>query len=426
MTVCVHGLGYIGLSTAAMFANNDHEVVGYDTDSALRARLRSGEFSTTEPSLSRYVERALSDGLSVRDVPVEADYHVVCVPTPFDREAGEADLQYVDQVGRTVAELVRPGDVVVLESTVPPGTTAGRLAPVLERSGLEPGEDFGLAYTPETVLPGNTVHELRTNDRIVGGVNCASRTAVADLFEPLTTGTVHRAPDATTAEFAKLVQNAFRYVNIAYANVLALMADDYGVNVRDSIDLANNHPRVDILSPGPGVGGHCLPVDPLFLRSGSDRTALVDSAKAANDRMPAYVADRLASAIDGVTGSTVAILGIAYKGNVADTRNSPGLAVARELRSPTRVRRQVADGGGKAVEIRLTDPRASVDDHDLVPLSVALTGADAAVVTADHDEYAELDPEVVEPAMEGDTVLDTLDVLDTDRWADAGLDIVGI
>jgi len=426
VTVCVHGLGYIGLATAAMFANNGHEVVGYDTDPALRAELESGEVSTTEPSLTRYVERALDVGLDVQDAPVEADYHVICVPTPFDPGTGGADLQYVEQAGRTIAELVRPGDVVVLESTVPPGTTASRLGPILDRSGLEPGRDLGLGYTPETVLPGNTVHELLTNDRIVSGVDRASRTAVADLFEPLTTGTVHRAPDATTAEFVKLVQNAFRYVNIAYANTLALMADDYGVDVREGIELANNHPRVDILSPGPGVGGHCLPVDPLFLQSGSDWTALIDSAKKMNDRMPAYVADLLASEINGVTGSTIGILGIAYKGNVADTRNSPGLAVARELRSPARVRRYATDGAGKRVNIRITDPRADVDDHDLVSLSAALTGADAAVVTADHDEYADLDPEAVAHAMEGDTVLDTLDVLDADRWADAGLDVIGL
>lgn len=424
MTVCVHGLGYIGLSTAAMFANNEHEVVGYDTDPELRTRLQSRDFSTTEPSLTRYVERALADGFDVRDAPTPADYHVICVPTPFDREAGEADLQHVDEVGRTVSELIRPDDVVVLESTVPPGTTETRLAPILAQSGHQPGSDFGVGYTPETVLPGNTVRELLTNDRIVGGINRASRNAVVDLFDPLTTGTVHRAPDATTAEFVKLVQNAFRYVNIAYANALALLADDYGIDVWDSIDMANSHPRVDILSPGPGVGGHCLPVDPLFLCGGSDRTELIDSAKSTNDQMPAYVANRLRSVLNDVGGSTVAVLGIAYKGNVADTRNSPGLAVAQAFKSQPLTRQHTTDGGWNPIKVRLTDPCVSDDHHDLVSLESALVGADAAVITAGHDEYAELDPQKVKHAMDGDTIFDTLNILDTEHWSDAGLNVV--
>jgi len=424
MSVCVHGLGYIGLATASLFANNGHEVVGYDTDPDLRAQIRSGEVSTAEPSLNQYVERALANGLEVRDQPVAADHQIICVPTPIDQKTGEADLTYVKQVGDTLTELVRPGDVVVLESTVPPGTTQDCLAPILAGSGYEPGTEFGVGYTPETVLPGNTVHELLTNDRIVGGVDRESRSAIVDLFDPVTSGTVYCAPDATTAEFAKLAQNAFRYVNVAYANALALLADEYSIDVRDATDLANNHPRVDILSPGPGVGGHCLPIDPLFLRAGSEGDELIDCAKATNSRMPEYVVDRLETELGGLGDATVAVLGIAYKGNVSDTRNSPGLAVARELRTPTETRAQAADGGWSDVETRLTDPYVGDNREGLVSLTTALTGAGAAVITTGHDEYAELDPERIDRLMNGGLVFDTVDLLDPNRWTNTAIDVV--
>lgn len=425
MSVCVHGLGYIGLATASLFANNGHGVKGYDTDTELRNRLRAGDVRTTEPSLTRYVERALADGITVVDDPVPADYHVVCVPTPIDEHDEEADLTYVTQAVRNIAAVIRPDDVVVLESTVPPGTTR-QMAPVLAKSGYEPGIDFGLGYTPETVLPGNTVDELVTNDRIVGGIDTASTEAIVDLFDPLTSGTVHRAPDATTAEFVKLVQNAHRYVNIAYANMLALLANELDVDVRGTISLANRHPRVDILSPGPGVGGHCLPVDPHFLSSQTGRAGLLEAAEETNERMPEYVVDRLAAELGGLADTSLALLGIAYKGNVADTRNSPGLAVFRELQSQTHPPEQVADGGWTAVDVDITDARVDGERDDLVPLQAALDGADAAIITAGHDRYTNLDPGWVAERMAGTFVLDTLGILDGERWARAGLDVVGL
>lgn len=426
MTVCVHGLGYIGLSTAALFANNGFDVVGYDSDQDRRRELRRGELDIKESELSAYVERALADGLDIQEEVSPANYHLVCVPTPYNHEEERADLSYVKTVSSTVASIIRPDDVVVLESTVPPGATRSTVAPILATSGFTPGEDVELAYAPETVLPGNTITELRTNDRVVGGITATSTRATKELFDPVTDGTVYEAPNATTAEFVKVVQNAFRDVNIAFANELALIARDYGVDIRDAIRLANKHPRVKILEPGPGVGGHCIPVDPLFLGQASDETVLIDCARRVNSRMPSHVVDLLIDELGELSEMVVAVLGIAYKGNVADTRNSPGLAIARQLETVTVEPTHAADGGWRGIEVRLTDPHVTDSQYNLVPLTTALYGANAAIIATAHDEFAALDPCHVGDLLSQKVVVDTLDVLDTERWNDHGFRIVDL
>jgi len=426
MELCVHGLGYIGLATASLFVHNGHEVTGYDTDDRVRRRLERGEPEVTEAELDSYVRDALDSELTVNSHPVPAEYHLICVPTPYDRDAGRADLQYVEAAARNVRPLLRADDVVVLESTVPPGTTAGVVSPILAQSGLEPGSDIGLGYVPETMLPGNAVTELRSNDRILGGIDADSTAAIEELYGTVPTGDLRVAPDATTAEFVKLVQNAFRDVNIAYANTLALIARDYGVDVREAIRLANNHPRVDILRPGPGVGGHCLPVDPLFLGERSDETRLVDAARGVNDRMPGYVADLVAEALGTLEDKTIAILGVAYKGNVDDTRNSPGLEIARILSDPHTAALRIADGGMGATEVRLCDPHVTSPMLELEPLDDALDGADAAILASAHDEFADLDPRHVGSLLDERVLVDPLDLVDSDSWEQHGFELVGI
>lgn len=426
MTVCVHGLGYVGISTAALFANHGHEVTGFDVDDDVVSGLRRGESHVGEPELDAFVERALSTGLTASDRVVPADHHMVCVPTPFDEDAGEADLAYVEAAGRNIAPVLRPGDAVVLESTVPPGTTTSRFRRTLEESGLSAGEDFHLAYSPETVMPGNTVPELRANDRIVGGIDDESTSTVAALYENVTEGEVHETPSATTAEFVKVAQNAARDVEIAFANTLALIADDYGIDVRTAIELANEHPRVDVLDPGPGVGGHCLPFDPLFLQQGSEQTDLVDAARTVNDRMPGYVVDKLLRAIEGTRDPTVAVLGVAYKGNTADVRNSPGLEIARQLDGATTPPLSLADGGHPDVSVRLHDPHASDATLALKSLNDAIDGVDGIVVGAGHDEFAALDPARIGDAVDRRLVVDPVDVLDHDGWRRHGFEVIGL
>jgi UDP-N-acetyl-D-mannosaminuronic acid dehydrogenase len=435
MKICVHGIGYIGLATAALFANAGHEVVGYDPDERLVSELRAGNPRTTEAALRTFVLDALEDGFDPSTEPVEADCHLVCVPTPYDEASKTADLTYVEAAGRTVADYLRSGDLVILESTVPPGTTEGVFASVLETSGLTAGVDFALAHCPEMVLPGNITYEIVHNDRLIGGIDSASTDRAVDLYEPLVEGTIHRAPDATTAEFAKLAQNAYRDVNIAFANELARVAHDYGIRSRDAIALANVHPRVDILHPGPGVGGHCLPIDPWFLGQGSDSLDIVESARRVNEGMVEFVTDLLEAELGDLSGTSIAVLGVAYKGNVDDSRHSPGLRFAERLRSiqsvsESEVGATATDGGqtghDTGVDVRLSDPH--VDDHDgslgLVSLDDALRDVDAVVVTAAHDEFRDLDPERVAELVARPLVVDTLACLDAAAWRDAGFDYV--
>jgi UDP-N-acetyl-D-mannosaminuronic acid dehydrogenase len=449
-TVCVHGLGYIGLPTAAMLANYGHRVSGYDTATAVRSKLRDGDIHLEEPGLRAFVTQALeSESLEIVDDVVEAKYHIVCVPTPFDTSSKTPDLEYVRSAGHAVADQVRNGDTVILESTVPPGTTTDVFRPIIEESGLEAGTDFALVHCPETVLPGNIITELRENNRIIGGVNGVSTESAVRLYDSFVEGEVRTVSDPTVAEFVKLIQNTFRDVNIGLANEISRLAADYGVDARETIELANSHPRVGIHQPGPGVGGHCLPIDPWFLGYDSDQLDLVATARRINDGMSGYVIDLLADALGTLQGRRIAVLGIAYKGNVGDTRMSPGLKIVEEMRqrvdpSPTETDGETdaveaaSDGGSVAetsgddrgrsdvdgdVQIAIHDPHVVDSDVDLVELNTALEGADAAVITTDHDEFEQLDPASFRERMAGRLVVDTKDVLNPQAWSAAGFEV---
>jgi UDP-N-acetyl-D-mannosaminuronic acid dehydrogenase len=408
--VCVHGLGYIGLPTAAMLTSNGHDVIGFDTDEAVRDRIERLDLRFDEPELHSLVSDALDSGnLVLAGEPRPADYHLVCVPTPFDAERKRADLSAVEAASEGIADELMAGDTVVVESTVPPGTTAERVRPILEAGGLTAGEDFLLAYSPETVLPGDVARELRENDRIVGGIDDAATRSAVDLYDSFVDATIYTT-DATTAEFAKLAQNTFRDVNIALANEFAKLARDYGIDSREAIRLGNTHPRVDIHRPGPGVGGHCVPVDPWFLAEGSDRTELVECARRVNDGMVPYVVELVRSHLGDLEGRRIAVLGVAYKGNVADVRQSPTLRLADEL----------AETGADA---RFHDPHVE-DGHDpLSSLADATGDADAIVIMTDHDDYRNLDPDRIAERMRTPVVVDAKAMIDREAWTETGFDV---
>lgn len=420
-SVCVHGLGYIGLPTAAMLAENGHTVTGYDVDDDLIDRLGAGDVPVDEPGLGAFVESALSGSLSVSSEPVVAEYHLICVPTPLDD--GRADISYVKAAGETVADILREDDTVVLESTVPPGTTVDVLAPVLEKSGLRPGE-FSLAYSPETVLPGNLLAELKNNDRAVGGIDETAVSRTVALYESFVEGDLRTTTDPTLCEFVKLSQNTYRDVNIALANELAMVAADYGLDSREAIALANHHPRVNLHQPGPGVGGHCIPIDPLFLGQHSDKLDLIERARAVNDGMADYVTDLLEERVGSLTDASIAVLGVAYKGNVGDARESPGLHLAEVLQKRARATAAPGGGGDSMVDVRLEDPHVTDQRFALSSRPEALADADAVVIATDHDAYTELDPTDVAERLAGDLVIDTKALLDRAAWEAAGLTLV--
>ncbi|GAA0522536.1 UDP-N-acetyl-D-mannosaminuronic acid dehydrogenase [Halorubrum aquaticum] len=430
-TVCVHGLGYIGLPTAAMLANSGHDVRGYDVDDELVASLRDGDVGLDEPGLADFVARALDDGsLTIVDEVRPAEYHLVCVPTPFDAAERRADLAYVRAASRAIRPVLREGDTVVLESTVPPGATRSQMRPILEESGLSADGDFGLAHCPETVLPGNIIAELRANDRIVGGMTDAATASSVALYESFVDGEIRVTDGPTTAEFVKLIQNTARDVNVGLANEIARIAHDYGIDSREAIEMANGHPRVDILRPGPGVGGHCLPIDPWFLGEGSDALDLISTARRVNDGMVGFVVELLRELVSELHGKRIAVLGAAYKGNVDDTRMSPGLALARELQHGPEATAPATDGGvseaknvSRATSVAVHDPHVADATLDLRDLGDATRDADAIAVVTDHDEFADLDPVELAGRMAEPNVVDATGILELDRWRDAGFSV---
>jgi UDP-N-acetyl-D-mannosaminuronic acid dehydrogenase len=424
-TVCVHGLGYIGLPTAAMIANFDHQVYGYDADDDVVDELSNGGIHIEEPGLRAFVTQAIESGnLEIVDEVVEAKYHVICVPTPFDKETKDPDLSYVETAGEAVLPHLREGDTVILESTVPPGTTVDVLQPILEESGLDAGQDFALVHCPETVLPGNIITELKENNRVLGGVNGLSTESAVRLYDSFVEGEIRTTSDPTTAEFVKLIQNTFRDTNIALANEISKIAADYDINSREAIDMANQHPRVDILQPGPGVGGHCLPIDPWFLEAGSDELDLIETARKVNDGMSRYVTDLLEEELGSLQGSKIAVLGVAYKPNVCDTRMSPGLKLARELPEMASSEAGVAAAdGGSPVDVAIHDPHVSDPTLDLVPFEEAICDADGIVITTGHDEFGEIEPETIRSDADEALLVDTAAILDDSEWNEEDIDL---
>ena len=403
---CVVGLGYVGLPTAAVLASTGLPVLGVDTNEAVISGLNGGGCHLQEPGLHDLLRGGLEAGtLRVETQPKPSDVFVICVPTGL--AAGPvADLAHVRAASEQVVEHLRPGTLVILESTVPPGTTLQIVGPIMTQSGLRLGEDLFLAHCPERVMPGRLLAELRGNDRVIGGADPISAKLARQLYARFVEGDVHLT-DATSAELVKLSENAFRDVNIAFANELAAVADTVGVDVWDVIRLANLHPRVNILQPGPGVGGDCIPVDPWFIvQSAPEACGLLRAARAINDEAPR----RLAALILRLLGDLpprVAILGAAYKGGVADTRSSPAAAVVEELER-------------SGVQVRVTDPRATCFCRPLCDLPAAVADASLLAVLADHPEYVRLEPRALAELTPARVVVDARRCLDAGAWQAAG------
>jgi UDP-N-acetyl-D-mannosaminuronic acid dehydrogenase len=410
MKLCVVGLGHVGLPLALLFAR-EHTVVGVDVDEQLVAALNRGELSTEEPAIRALFER-VGDDFTARTEPVPADAYLLAVPTPLDADADVADLSHVIAATESVGRVLSRGALVVLVSTVPPGTTDELVAPLLARTADT--DDFLLAHCPERALPGNTLAEMTGNSRLVGGIDDASTAAASDLFGVVAEGPVHETT-ARLAEFVKLTENTYRDVNIALANELATVAERVGIDGHRAIDLANEHPRVDVHRPGPGVGGHCITIDPLFLAQSAHSTRLLSTARAVNDGMAIHAVGLVretlgeASVVSVADGRrpTVTLLGVAYKGDVSDTRETPALPITRLLQSA-------------GYEVRVYDPHVESFAVEPVSLPEAVTDSDCLLLVTDHAAFHELDPAGIGEAMATRTLVDSRNHLDADRWREAG------
>ena len=394
--VAVIGLGYIGLPTAAVLAARGIDVVGVDVNAATVAAVSRGEVPFVEPDLGVSVADAVSAGRLVASTEMpEADAFVIAVPTPFNPDH-TADLTYVMAAVEAIAGRLRGGEVVVLESTSPPGTTLlvserlAELRPDLVLPHQGPAPDVFVAHCPERVLPGRIMTEMVLNDRVVGGISPACGDVAASLYRVFCEGQI-LVTDAASAEMAKLVENAYRDVNIAFANELSTVCDTLGLDVWEVVRLANHHPRVNVLKPGPGVGGHCIAVDPWFIVSAAPQQArLMRTAREVNDAKPGYVARQVATSVEGRPAPTIACLGLAYKANIDDLRESPALEIVYDLRNVLPDARLLVC---EPYVEKLPPGLAALDLVELVELDEALASADVVVLLVDHDAFRAVTPE---------------------------------
>lgn len=406
-TVAVIGLGYIGLPTAAILATNGLDVIGVDVSHKTVDAVNDGRVPFVEPDLGIHVAGAVSQGrLKATTETPPADAFIVAVPTPF-LEDKSADLGYIEAAARGIAPVLQGGELVILESTSPPGATRHlgeyivALRPDLSLDGTDGKPAILLAHCPERVLPGKVMIELVTNDRIVGGLTPQAAELAKELYSVFCQGEILLTDDVT-AEMAKLVENSYRDVNIAFANELSIISDKLGVNVWELIRLANHHPRVNILQPGPGVGGHCIAVDPWFIVAAApEESQLIKTAREVNDSKPGWVVDQLIRALEGAPeNASIAVLGLAFKADIDDLRESPAIQIAVDIagRLPSH-RIRVAEPHVASLPVSLE----RMPNVDLVDLESAVEHAHVVVVLVDHDEVRGLDPEI----FVGKTVIDT-------------------
>ena len=490
--IAVIGLGYVGLPTALLFAGAGVDVLGVDINPELVAALEAGQCPVEEPGLPELLRQVLASGrFRVTQRLESRDVYILTVPTPLDRETGGADLSAVRRAAEMVAAVARPGQMVILESTVPPGTLQRLVRPIIE--ARVPGLDY--VFSPERVLPGRILIELPSNPRLIGADSPRAAERARALYATFVRGEI-RVTDPTTAELVKLMENTYRDVNIALANEFALAAERLGVDVWEAIELANLHPRVNVHRPGPGVGGHCIPVDPWFIVERAPlETALIRQARTTNDRMPVVVAERIeqltlgrgfgvgaradvalpgsgaapgdaapgdaatvpgngagrgavggmrpadggvavgagmAAGADALGGAAsagapaaeagaeagrprgrapkVGLLGLAYKGNSDDSRESPAYVLARILQS-------------RGFEVAAYDPLVRRGALPNATLEETARGAHCLVLVTDHDRFREIDPAALRQLVAQPVLLDTRNHLDHARWRAAGFEV---
>ena len=334
LKICIVGLGYIGLPSAALLANRGYQVQGVDVSQEVVDTINQGDIHIAEPDLDSFVHSAVNSGhLKASLKPEPADVFILAVPTPF-HDGFVPNIDYVLNATRSIAPVIKPGDLVILESTSPVGTTE-KVAQTLRDGGVDTNT-VHIAHCPERVLPGHIMRELVENDRIVGGITSEASEKVAAFYRTFVTGEV-LITDARTAEMAKLTENSFRDVNIALANELSLLSDKFGIDVWELIRLANRHPRVNILQPGTGVGGHCIAVDPWFIvHEGGDDARLIRSGREVNTRKTEWVVEKIKAEVSVFKeqqgrNPVVACMGLAFKPNIDDLRESPALWVYQQL-----------------------------------------------------------------------------------------------
>ncbi len=424
-SVTIFGLGHMGLPTAALLAKSGLRVFGVDINPKNVEMINSGCSPIMEPGLDEIVKKTVEEGLlsattDHTEAVANSQIIIVIVPTPMD-ENKKSDLSAVSSACRRISENLKKDDIVIIESTVPPGTCQKLVIPLLEKSDLQAGGDFKVAYTPERALPNNTLYEMTHNARVIGGIDSDSTRIASSLYGRITEGEIIRVKNLVTAEMVKLMENTFRDTNIALANELSLVCNALDIDIIEAIHAANHHPRVNILTPGPGVGGHCLSIDPYFIvetaqEKGVD-TPLIRTSRAVNDKMPGEVSKMVQLALEDegktIEGSEIGILGVAYKGNVADARETPAQPLIRNL---------IEEGAS----VLVNDPYVAPEiihswGAEFADLKKALS-SDCVVLVTDHDLYKEIEPSMIKNRL----LVCTRPILDRETFQKGGVTFKGV
>lgn len=403
------GLGYIGLPTAVVMANAGLKVTGVDVNAPNVEKINRGEVTIIEPGLEEELRHALSTGnFRATTEQVHADAYIVAVPTPFT-EGHDIDMKFIYSAAEAIAPQLEGNELIVLESTSPPLTTQKMASRILElrpdlqadKEGVAASEKtLYFAHCPERILPGQAIEELKSNDRIIGGQSKEATRRATEIYASFCKGQL-LATDDVTAEMAKLTENSFRDVNIAFANELSVISDRLGINVWELINLANHHPRVNILQPGPGVGGHCIAVDPWFIVSAAPEEAqLIHTARKVNDGKPNWVLRKVMEAAQKSANNVIAVLGLAFKANIDDLRESPSLDIATEIAA------KLPEKQVLVVEPNIQKLPTGLANKENVKLSSAKEAIEAAEVITllvDHDEFKSINPSL----LTGKSIIDT-------------------
>ncbi len=407
MKICVVGLGYIGLPTALLLSNQN-EVFGCDINKETVDKVNQKVPPFIESGLEELLQHS---NLTAFTHPVEADVFIICVPTPFDKEVKMADLRYVKAAVESIVPCLKAGNLVIIESTITPGTCEKIVLPILEKSQLKVGKDLYLSHCPERAIPGKTFEEMVNNDRIAGGFDDKSSNLTLEVYKSFVKGNIYKT-NIRTAEFVKLMENTFRDVNIALASEFAILSSEVGINVHEAIQLANKHPRVNILNPGPGVGGHCIAVDPWFLTENTINAKLINTAREVNDGMPSYVLSMAKGILDvqNIKNPTVTIFGVAYKSNIDDTRETPALKLIK-----------LCEKEGWTVKIY--DPLVKVFEYPLLPLEEALKETDLIIVETGHNKFKECDLKLISTLVRHKNVIDTANIINEEKYVENGFNV---
>lgn len=410
--ICIIGLGYIGLPTASMLATHGCIVSGVDINVEAVNIINEGKIHIEEPGLEELVKTAVSSGnLKAYTEPQTADAYIIAVPTPV-REDKKACMDYVETATKNILGLLKAGDLVILESTSPPETTTKLMVPILEKTGLKIGEELFVAYCPEKVLPGYIIRELVENKRIVGGINEKSAQMAKEIYETFVKGEIILT-DSTTAEMVKVMENTYRDVNIALANELAKISYKLGINAWDVIRFANLHPRVQLHQPGPGVGGHCISVDPWFIVEKNPELAiLISRAREINDSMPEFTYQMVLEQVKEIANPKVTVLGLTYKPDIDDIRESPAIEIVHMLQKNPRI------------NLSICDPHVKGFPDILVDLETALLDSDCVLLAVNHKEFDSMNPANIAQLVKTKVIIDTRNCLNRTDWETNGFKYV--